>query len=464
VGYNNSWVEVQNNADRPLFAQAAFITNLDDITVSLNTPNVDIGHVKLQDADTELKANVVTVSPGIGGLVVSIANPVTAVNATLTNSISSFSLINPVTAVNATLTNPVSSFSLVNPVTAVTINNPVTAVTINNPVSSFSLVNPVTAVNATLTNPISSFSLVNPVTAVTINNPVSSFSLVNPVTAVTVSNPVTAFGMLKGGQLISDTVALPTRVLNDEALIAYARGAAVTESNVLNSFLVDKSGATSSLGTTPDTMTTVWGYNGLFPWNTFTGTGDKLYIKSVTNDPKIQGKTITIEGLDSNYNRISDTVTFNAVDTTTTVSTSINFYRINKIYLTGNNSNSLPHTYDITVRYGSANGTIVSQLDAPWGRGQNCLYTVPAGYEAFLLSMNGNSGKDDEITSSLWVRTFNGTWESKKSFKFISGLYDHNFRTPLRIPEKSDIEIRAFALVESSSIGTEFQLLVIPKA
>lgn len=268
--------------------------------------------------------------------------------------------------------------------------------------------------------------------------------------------------IIKNGLTVSDTVALPTRVLNDESLIAYARGAAVTEAEVLNAYLIDKSGATSTLGTTPATMTTVWSYTGLFPWTTFAGSGDKLYIKSLTDDPKVRNKSIKIEGLDSNYNILIEEVAFGS-DTTVAVNTTNNFYRINRIYLTGNNTNNLPQTYDIEVRYGSTSGTIVSYLTAPWARGQNCFYTVPAGYEAFLLSMNGNSGKDDEITSSLWVRTFNGTWELKKSFKFISGLFDHNFRTPLRIPEKSDVEIRAFALVESSSIGTEFQLLVLPK-
>ena len=269
--------------------------------------------------------------------------------------------------------------------------------------------------------------------------------------------------IMKNGLPVSDTVALPTRVLNDESLIAYARGAAVTEAEVLNAYLIDKSGATSTLGTTPATMTTVWSYTGLFPWTTFAGSGDKLYIKSLTDDPKVRNKSIKIEGLDSNYNILIEEVAFGS-NTSVAVNTTNNFYRINRIYLTGNNTNNLPQTYDIEVRYGSTSGTIVSYLTAPWARGQNCFYTVPAGYEAFLLSLNGNSGKNDEITSSLWVRTFNGTWELKKSFKFISGLFDHNFRTPLRIPEKSDVEIRAFALVESSSIGTEFQLLVLPKA
>jgi hypothetical protein len=282
---------------------------------------------------------------------------------------------------------------------------------------------------------------------------------------VTVLNPTSSnVTIMKNGLAVSDTVGLPTRVINDEAMISCARGKPVTEADVLGAFLIDKSGATELLGNSATTMSTVWEGSGLYPWNTFTGTGDKLYIKSVTNDPKVQGKSVTINGLNSNYDIIEEEVTLHASNTMIAVSSVNNFYRINRIYLSGNNTNSLPHDYDIEVRYGSASGTLLSLFDAPWGRGQNCIYTVPRGYEAFILSMNGNSGKLDEITSSLWFHPYGGTWTLQKTFKFISGTFDHNFRTPLRITEKSDIEIRAFALVESSRIGTEFQLLVLPKA
>ena len=270
--------------------------------------------------------------------------------------------------------------------------------------------------------------------------------------------------IMKNGLAVSDTVGLPTRVINDEALISCARGKPVTEADVLNAFLIDKSGATETLGVSANTMSTVWGGTGLYPWTTFTGTGDKIYIKSVTNDPKVQGKSVTIEGLDSNYDILIETVTLHASNTMIAVSTVNNFYRTNKMYLTGNNTNSLPHDYNIELRYGSSSGTLIGQMNAPWGRGQNCFYTLPRGYEGFILSMNGNSGKLDEITSSLWFHSYGGTWTLQKSFKFVSGTFDHNFRTPLRIPEKSDVEIRAFALVESSRIGTEFQMLVLPKA
>jgi hypothetical protein len=270
--------------------------------------------------------------------------------------------------------------------------------------------------------------------------------------------------IMKNGLAVSDTVGLPIRLINDEGLISCARGKPVTESDVLNAFLIDKSGASENLGNSAVTMSTVWEGTGLYPWNTFSGTGDKLYIKSVTNDPKVQGKSVTINGLDSNYDIIEESVTLHASNTMIAVSTVNNFYRINRLYLSGNNTNSLPHDYDIEVRYGSASGTLLSLFDAPWGRGQNCIYTVPRGYEAFILSMNGNSGKMDEITSSLWFHPYGGTWTLQKTFKFISGTFDHNFRTPLRVTEKTDVEIRAFALVESSRIGTEFQLLVLPKA
>ena len=281
-------------------------------------------------------------------------------------------------------------------------------------------------------------------------------------TSISLSNPI-SMQITKNGLAVSDTVALPTRVLNDEGLIAYARRAPVTETDVTSSYLIDKSGATESLGTSPATMVTVWDGTGLYPWNTFTGSGDKLYVNSSTDDPKVRGKTLFLEGLDSSYNLISETVTLNGSNSAIAVSTTNNFYRIVRATLTGMNTNYLPHDYDIELHYGSSSGTIVDKITALYGRTQSCTYTVPAGYEAFVLAVNGSSGKNDEITSMIWTRPYNDTWRQIKTFKFISGTYEHNFRTPLKIPEKSDLEMRAYALVESSRVSVEFQLLIIPK-
>ena len=276
-----------------------------------------------------------------------------------------------------------------------------------------------------------------------------------------VGNPLN-INILEGGVAVDGTNALPTRQLNDDGLIAYARGGAVTESDVLNSYLIDKSGSTETLGTSPATMVTVWDEGGLYPWNTFTGSGAHIFVASATDDPKMRGVAITIEGLDSNYNLISEVVTMDASDTTTVQETTTNFYRIVNAIVTGTNTNSIPNDYDITFKYGSSGGTTVAKILATYGATQSCTYTIPAGYQAFILSVNGSSGQQDEITTMIWKRPFNSAWSQVKTFKFISGSFDHNMRTPLVFNEKTDIEIRAYALVESSRIGTEFQLLLIP--
>jgi len=276
-----------------------------------------------------------------------------------------------------------------------------------------------------------------------------------------VGNPLPV-NILEGGVAVDGTNALPTRQLNDDGLIAYARGGAVTESDVLNSYLIDKSGATETLGTSPATMVTVWDEVGLYPWNTFTGSGAHIFVASATDDPKMRGVAITIEGLDSNYNLISEVVTMDASDTTTVQETTTNFYRVVKAIVTGTNTNSIPNDYDITFKYGSSGGTTVAKILATYGATQSCTYTIPAGYQGFILGVNGSSGQSDEITTMIWDRPLNGAWSQVKTFKFVSGTFEHNMRTPLVFNEKTDIEIRAYALVESSRIGTEFQLLLVP--
>lgn len=68
VGYNSSWLKVNNNAGRDLFAQASYITNFDDLSISLTTPDINIGNVRIADATSNMQADVVTVTPGSGAL------------------------------------------------------------------------------------------------------------------------------------------------------------------------------------------------------------------------------------------------------------------------------------------------------------------------------------------------------------------------------------------------------------
>ena len=67
VGYNNSWLKVENDANRELFAQASYVTNFDDLTISLSAGNVNIGGVEIKDWNSDLRADVTT-SDGLNAL------------------------------------------------------------------------------------------------------------------------------------------------------------------------------------------------------------------------------------------------------------------------------------------------------------------------------------------------------------------------------------------------------------
>jgi hypothetical protein len=67
VGYNNSWISVENNANRPMFAQASYVTNFDDLNISLSAGNVTIGAVEIKDGNSNLRADVTT-SDGLNAL------------------------------------------------------------------------------------------------------------------------------------------------------------------------------------------------------------------------------------------------------------------------------------------------------------------------------------------------------------------------------------------------------------
>jgi hypothetical protein len=212
--YDSELIVVDNNAGRPITARASYITNLNDISVTLAAGNLDIGSFHIQDPDSELKANVVPVGVAQGALRVltqdldsvhdsiSIGDPSgdfayitnSALNVFTTNAISAVSVTNFPTQLTAvSVTNQLTGITVLNPVTAVSVTNPVTGITVLNPVSSFSLTNQITAVS--VTNQLTGITVLNPITEVTVNNLSTYIGGLTSVIA-TASNQVTTNSLL----------------------------------------------------------------------------------------------------------------------------------------------------------------------------------------------------------------------------------------------------------------------------
>jgi hypothetical protein len=61
-------IVVDNNIGRTLTARASYITNFSDLKVTLNTDNLSIGSLTIEDPNTKLNASVADVGNGKGAL------------------------------------------------------------------------------------------------------------------------------------------------------------------------------------------------------------------------------------------------------------------------------------------------------------------------------------------------------------------------------------------------------------
>jgi hypothetical protein len=146
VAWQNSWISVDNNAGRPLFANASYITNLDAISISLSTSDLAIGNVHISDHTTGLNADVVSVGIASGALRVYTHNPVTAVDV---NNLSTY--VAAITA-NQAVTNSLLNILTANPVTAVNVLNSISLKDLNN--NNVTVVSATSSLNVNVTNSI----------------------------------------------------------------------------------------------------------------------------------------------------------------------------------------------------------------------------------------------------------------------------------------------------------------------
>jgi len=86
VAYNNSWLNV-HGAGFPLFAQASYITNLDDLTISLSAGHIELGDINIADGITFLNATVNPIRIGYNGLrtISTLADPNSDIFANIVN-------------------------------------------------------------------------------------------------------------------------------------------------------------------------------------------------------------------------------------------------------------------------------------------------------------------------------------------------------------------------------------------
>ena len=206
-----------------------------------------------------------------------------------------------------------------------------------------------------------------------------------------------------------------------------------------------------------DTEETIWAEGGLYVYPT---SATQMTVSSSSADDTAAGtgaRTINIEGLDADYNEISEDIILNGQTPVTTVNS---YLRINRgISLTAGSGGKNAGI----IRVGT--GTVTSGVPANVflsidGDGDNqtlmCIWTVPAGYTAFLVQTNVSTGNASNtpalLRTTVTARPQGGVFNTKERITLKDGNQLQGYNFPLRFTEKTDLEVRA----QSTSANVTF--------
>lgn len=162
--------------------------------------------------------------------------------------------------------------------------------------------------------------------------------------------------------------------------------------------------------------------------------------------------SVLVQGLDVNYNVITNVVELNG---TSPVTTSISFFRINSvIILSGSNVGNIAITNGANTH---------AYILADTGITQACVYSVPAGYSLYLFRIDSNSGT---ATGQQYLRIRNVLQTSsgrilRTAQSSFSSDVSYNRQIPFRIAEKTDFWFESQSSASTNEISIFVEALLM---
>ena len=207
---------------------------------------------------------------------------------------------------------------------------------------------------------------------------------------------------------------------------------------------IQKFGLNTAVGTS---FETIWDGNNLYTYASLAGTA----TATSSNTGADNNGTVEIQGLDENYDLATETLTIGGSAGT------ITFSRVFRAVMKTANTGTA-NVGDISITVSS---TTVAKITATYGQTLMCVYTVPRNYNGYLMQIDVGSSKDLENEIKVMTKEIsNGNvWNTKAFITTRGGFIEKNYIVPIKIPEKTDIELQGKASA-TSAISAGFELVL----
>ena len=190
----------------------------------------------------------------------------------------------------------------------------------------------------------------------------------------------------------------------------------------------------------------------LYPWDTAAGTLSVVSSEDADADGDIGTHTIIVEGLDTNYNPISESFTLSGE--TETGEGAVTFQRVNRAYITAGGTN----VGKIQIKNGTV---VVAEIAVGMGQTQMCVYTIPAGKTGYLTRIAASSSKNISTIVALFQRPFGKTFiRSASSMALYQNNQDISFDVPIPFTEKTDLDLRQIGAA-NNTLAADFNIIIV---
>ena len=233
----------------------------------------------------------------------------------------------------------------------------------------------------------------------------------------------------------------------------HAEGIHIANGQMLGASHINKFGYT---GTDVHGTATIWDGTAVLNNSTYTYLDAPTTLRVESDDNGDDGATYLIEGLDGDYNPVSETIT---TDAGTGIGTGTQqFLRVFRARIT---SNGGVNAGNVSIK-NSANDVLLAYIIDGNGQTLMSVYTVPAGKTAYLFKLHGSVDKANVGVQFMFFETpFGGS----TNIKHMSGTQggnpiDYDYPVPLRFEEKSDLEMKV-KTAASCGAGGIFDLILV---
>ena len=225
---------------------------------------------------------------------------------------------------------------------------------------------------------------------------------------------------------------------------------------------IEKFGANLSVGAD---IETIWETGGIYEYLTVASTVSAISDDSGDTVTGTGARTIEIQGLDSNYNTVTEVISTNG---TSSGSASTNeFLRIYRALVktagsTGTNEGHIDiNAGSTTVISIGTKGTGANKEG--FGQSQTSVYTIPAGKTGYITQWSvGSSIYNSGVQAFLMLSEPNdGPIMRTKDIMFLNNYSIKDYKVPLQALEKTDIEVRAYDTSSGIPVSTSYNVILV---